>query len=234
MTPEPSTGEVRPQRRLRAGWYLWLTLGVALAALVVLVTSEGGAILLSAALQDGSGPVPVQDLAGAQAIVVPGGNRDRVHEAARLHRASGLPILLAGRGTGDAPYEAESEKMAWMLRTQYGIEARWVETRSVHTYDNAVESWCLLSPHGIRRIVLVTHADHMVRAHSAFAVTGFSVVRAPLPVPPEPRLAAADFVPSRRGVRAGARALFGWAGVVAPVVERLLERGPECHRGALP
>src|SRR5262249_14353307 len=186
-------------------------------------------------IEDRSPPVQAQQLARAQAIVVPGGNRDRVHEAARLHALTGLPILLAGKGTGDFPFEAESEKMAWMLRTQHGIEPRWVEARSANTHENAVESWCLLAPAGIQRIVVVTHAGHMVRARREFQAAGFEVVSAPLPAPdPRPPLSARDFVPGPAGWQSVLRTLGEYRDLAFGIVEDFADRVPRCGTGAAP
>ena len=207
---------------------------VAAAAAALLLSTEAGSRLMLTGLLDRSPPPSADQARRAQAIVVAGGNRDRVHEAARLHALTGLPILLAGKGTGDSPYEAESEKMAWILRTQHGIEPRWVETRSVNTYENAVESWCLLEGEGVRRIVLVTHARHMARARHAFRSAGFVVLPDPIPEPRQRALEAADFVPSRTGLQRAGRVLGEYVELVVALLEDLVSGAPRCGAGAAP
>ena len=210
-------------------------LGLAALAIaaVILLGTPAGARLWLAGIEDGTPPLHREQAAQAQAIVVLGGDRDRVHEAARLHALAGLPILLAGKGTGDWPFEAESEKMAWLLRTQHGIEPRWVEARSVNTHENAVESRCLLQPQGVERIVLVTHARHMARAGYEFRSVGFTVVADPIGEPAaRPPLGAADFVPGPAGWQRVRGALAEYRDLVLAVVEDLATGQPECGTGA--
>jgi uncharacterized SAM-binding protein YcdF (DUF218 family) len=209
----------------------WILSLAAVAAF--LFWTPAGARAWLACMEDRSPPPGKEQALGAQAIVVLGGNRDRVHEAARLHSLTGLPILLAGRGTGDWPYEAESEKMAWMLRTQHGIEPRWVEKRSMNTHENAVESWCLLNPHGLKRIVLVTGAQHMRRARYEFRQAGFVVVSDPVvETTPWPPLGARDFVPGAAGLRSVGRALGEYRDLAFGFVEDLADGAPHCGAGA--
>lgn len=133
---------------------------------------------------------------GAQAIVVlAGGLKTRQREyggttvndltfgrlrfAARLQRASGLPLLVSGgyRDHGEEPSEAAA--MATCLREDFGVEVRWLEDRSRDTHGNATESARILLPLGIRRILLVSHAAHLPRARAAFIRAGFEVIAAP-------------------------------------------------------
>ena len=215
----------------RSAAILLVVAGVSLLAM----TTEAGARLWLACIDDDSPPTRREDAARTQAIVVLGGNRDRVHEAARLHALTRLPILLAGKGTGDWPFEAESEKMAWILRTQHGMEPRWVETRSVNTHENAQESWCLLRPQGIERVILVTDSGHMARARYEFRWAGFTVVGDPIAQASSPRpLAPADFVPGRAGWHSVLRALDEYRDFAFAIVEDLASREPRCGTGAAP
>ena len=65
-----------------------------------------------------------------------------------------------------------------------------METGSINTRENALDSYGLLAPRGIRRIILVTSALHMPRAAVAFRKAGFDVIPAP-----------ADFVTGWGGAR---------------------------------
>lgn len=201
-------------------------LGAATALLVAallatfLLATPAGARFLLASLEAAGGSTPADRLHQAQAIVLLGGRTDRVHFAARLHRETRLPLFVTGKGTGDHPFAAESEKMAQVLRDDYGIAAKWLEKESLNTEQNAAFSWCLARPAGIRRIVLVTDADHMLRARVAFHAAGFGpILPVPAPMPPQaprPPLALADFEPDWRQVQADSiRALLEWAGAAA-------------------
>lgn len=135
-----------------------------------------------------------QQLKTAQAIVVLAGGRrayapefggdtlnrlsiERLRYGAKLARETRLPVLVAGGApTHGTP---EGELMRRALLDDYGIEAKWVETRSFDTAGNARYSAPLLRAAGIQRIALVTHAAHMKRAEEEFRRQGFEVIPAP-------------------------------------------------------
>jgi uncharacterized SAM-binding protein YcdF (DUF218 family) len=54
-----------------------------------------------------------------------------------------------------------------------------IEGGSIDTHENAIRSYQVLAPLGIRRILLVTSAMHMPRAAGAFRKAGFEVIAAP-------------------------------------------------------
>lgn len=133
---------------------------------------------------------------GAEAIVILGGWRyvgareyggqdvvnlatlGRLRYGARLHRASGLPMLVSGgRPWGEAVSEATL--MAESLHEDFRIRPRWLEGRSRDTFENARFSAEILKGEGIRRVVLVTHATHMARSVEAFERAGLEVLAAP-------------------------------------------------------
>ncbi len=103
---------------------------------------------------------------------------ERLHHAARLARASSLPVLVSG-GRPVGMSISEAEVMATVLAGDLGVVARWREDRSPNTDANARRSAELLNAEGISRIVLVTHAYHMWRARAVFEANGLSVVAAP-------------------------------------------------------
>ncbi len=70
--------------------------------------------------------------------------------------------------------------MQQVLQRQVGVTARWLETASRTTAENASLSASILHPLGKRRIALVTNAWHMQRAEAVFAHTGFVVTPAPM------------------------------------------------------
>jgi uncharacterized SAM-binding protein YcdF (DUF218 family) len=165
--------------------------------LLYLLSTPAVARRLAAAVEGGFNPMPGADLLQtAGAIVVPGcdryanapehGGRDavsactlvRLAHAAGIHRATGLPILVSGgRVFGEA--EAEAELMERALRSDFNVEATWLETQSRNTAGNARHSAVILKTQGIGTIVLVTHAVHMRRAAESFRRQGIEVVPAP-------------------------------------------------------
>lgn len=132
----------------------------------------------------------------ADVIVVLGGGRDsddpawggeqpsamaleRTRYAARLAKASGLPVLTTG-GLHFGRPPSEAALMAEVMREDLGVEVRWQEERSRTTWENATETAALLKPEGVRRVLLVTQAWHMPRSRWCFEQAGFEVVTAPV------------------------------------------------------
>jgi uncharacterized SAM-binding protein YcdF (DUF218 family) len=203
-----------------------------------LATTQAGAALMLTALESQSSPVrPELVKAEAQAIVVLTGKPARVHYAARLHLATGVPLALVGKGGWERGFEAESEEMEDSLLRRYGIGPRWVENESKDTRENAVFAWCLLSAMGVRRIALVTHAMHMPRAKRRFHTEGFDVIPAPVSdagVYQVPPLTREMFIPSRAGIRAARPPLREWFGVLFGPAERLLDPPRSCPYDGVP
>jgi len=104
---------------------------------------------------------------------------ERLRYGARLHRRTGLPILV----TGGAPYgEAvpEAALMQAALAQDFRVKAKWVESNSGTTYENARRTKTILEPAGVKCVYLVTHASHMPRAVWAFEATGIATRPAPV------------------------------------------------------
>lgn len=102
---------------------------------------------------------------------------ERLRYGAWLAKRTGLPILVTGGYRYDGPTEAQV--MAAALKEEYGLTARWVESDSRDTADNARLSAVLLREAKLSRILLVTHAWHMRRAVAEFAAMALVVVPAP-------------------------------------------------------
>ncbi|MGI8738734.1 MAG: YdcF family protein [Gammaproteobacteria bacterium] len=131
----------------------------------------------------------------AQAIIVLGGGRnrdadeyggdtveyftlERLRYAARLHRESGLPILVSGgRLFGEARSEASMMKEA--LEQDFRVPVTWMESDSRDTFENAVNSARILAAHDVQHALLVTHGWHMPRAVWSFLRAGLKVTPAP-------------------------------------------------------
>jgi uncharacterized SAM-binding protein YcdF (DUF218 family) len=204
--------------------------GMALGA--ALFASPAGARLLLSVVDAAGRAGSHQGLQDRQAILLLGGRTARVHDAARIHKATGLPILISGKGTGDSGFRAESEKMQDILAKEYRIGTRGIETESVNTEENAAFSWCLWGRQGIRRVLLVTDTRHMLRARVAFSLAGFDVIPAPAEQaqgPDEP-LGPQDFLPSAAGLEAAKVPLKQLGGAAALVAERIRDGGPTCSR----
>lgn len=104
---------------------------------------------------------------------------ERVRFAARLAKASGLPLLTSGGLHYGAP-PSEAALMAEVLARDYGLPVRWQEGLSRTTWENAALTADLLKQAGITRVVLVTQAWHMPRSRWSFEQAGLQVVSAPM------------------------------------------------------
>ena len=191
---------------LLAAW--WLRRRMPRVSLLCFVLGVGGLWLMSlpvvvewtARSLERESPLDEQQWQGlserADVIVVLGGGREqadpawtgdqpsatameRLRYAARLARASGLPVLTSGGlDFGEPPSEAQI--MAEVMKRDFGVEVRWQEGESRTTWENARLSARVLLPQGIHRVVLVTQAAHMPRARWSFQRAGFDVVAAPV------------------------------------------------------
>lgn len=140
----------------------------------------------------------IQRPADSQAIVVFGGGTlppDKVRTAAALDAPSmyrcqaavalyrdgaPCPVFLAG-GKPDPQIKGApcAELMRdWMLAQGVASSDIVVENQSRTTHENAVEVQRLLAARGIQRVVLVTHAWHMLRAVACLRRQGLDVVPA--------------------------------------------------------
>jgi uncharacterized SAM-binding protein YcdF (DUF218 family) len=103
---------------------------------------------------------------------------ERVVQAARIARSTGLPVLVSGGRI--APHRTtEADLMRRTLEDDLGVRVRWVEQVSRDTAENAARTAALLRAERIERVILVTHAYHMRRAAQAFEAAGLRVIAAP-------------------------------------------------------
>lgn len=177
-----------------------------------------------------SDPLDPDALRTADAIVVLGGGRrvaeaeyggdtlnglslERLRYAARLHRASGLPILASGGQPGGGSL-AEGNIMRHILQDEYGITPRWIEDAALSTWDNARLSARLLEQSGVRRVALVTHAWHLRRAVPQFEAQGLEVIPAGIQFSGTRVDSVSDLLPSTAGLRDSTFALHEWLGIL--------------------
>ncbi|WP_428608502.1 YdcF family protein [Sedimenticola sp.] len=133
---------------------------------------------------------------GAQAIVVLGAGRheaapeynhrdtlnslnlERVRYAAWLSHKSGLPIIPSGGSPlSEGPSEAALAQA--VLEQEFGAKVLTLEEKGRTTREEALALKPLLHRLGIRKILLVTHAWHMLRALDVFEAAGITVQPAP-------------------------------------------------------
>ena len=216
------------QRRHRKTGITFVALSVLL--LMGLSTSAGSRLLVKP-LEDAYVPVTDPRGSGAQAIVVLGGGRDilspedanrdrpstetlmRLRHGARLHRQTGLPLLVSG-GNPDGQGESEAIVMARSLEEDFRVKTRWIEDSSDNTAQNARHSAVMLKEAGIYRILLVTDAIHMRRAEQIFLRAGLEVVPAPTAFRKRGPVTAASYIPNAGALRDSHYALHEWIGIV--------------------
>lgn len=102
----------------------------------------------------------------------------RLHHAVRLHRQTGLPLVVSGGATSFDHPEGLALLATRALDQAYGIEPLLAEATSRSTWENATLTAALLREQGITRIALVTHAWHMPRARYSAESAGLSVIPA--------------------------------------------------------
>ena len=150
------------------------------------------------------------DFAGAQAIIVLGGDMrlgsdgapdtlgpyttERISYAARAYRQLHLPVAVSG-GPAERSHANVGDLMKAALVEDFGIPVRWDENRSGTTWENAADTKPLLDEAGIKSVVLVTHAWHMSRSIWCFERVGLHAVPWPAPRSARKVSEVADFLP---------------------------------------
>jgi uncharacterized SAM-binding protein YcdF (DUF218 family) len=160
-------------------------------------------------------PSPLQT-AGAGAIVLLGGGSyveapeygsdtpgplslERARYAARLHRTSGLPILVSG-GPASQARLSEAEQLRDFLEQDLNTPVRWLEPAAMSTWENARYTERVLRAERIRTVVLVTHAWHMRRALVSFRAAGLEAIPAPVGFLTHQPKGMPDVLPSARAM----------------------------------
>lgn len=130
-------------------------------------------VVLAGGTQSAQFPRPITEINGAG---------DRIIYAAQLYHegASEKIVLSGGRIDWLARGAEPTDDMAEIL-TMLDVppEVLLYEPDSRNTYENAVNTYNILEPMGIKKIILVTSAAHMPRAVALFEHQGFEVIPAP-------------------------------------------------------
>lgn len=220
-----ATALVLHRRRPRLAMTLILLVALALYALSTPWVSG----LLQKSLEVAP-PLDPAALQGVDAIVVlAGGSRldapeyggdtvngftlERLRYAVRLHRASGLPLLVTGGAPGNDRVP-EGRLMQRVLEDEYGISPRWIEDAARTTWDNARLSAPLLKADNAHRIALISHAWHLRRAVPQFEAQGLAVVPAGTQFASITLDALSDLMPTPSGLRDSVYALHEWLGIL--------------------
>jgi uncharacterized SAM-binding protein YcdF (DUF218 family) len=192
-------------------------IGIALAAvaaglvLFIATGSRAGAQILELPLRLGAAPSRALPRPAVQAIVVLTGPEERVlalgriFQAAKVHRETGLPIMVCGKG---AP------AIQRILEQNYAVRTKWIEEKSVNTFQNAQLCAPILKQSSVRNILLVTDEYHLWRARTAFGWGGISAIPAPSSQLSKEALLPSDFLPSAEGQVRSIKALHELVGII--------------------
>lgn len=197
-------------------------LGSAVFAASLLALYAAGTPLLGGFLIEGlessaTDPTPETTAADARAIVILGAGLSthapeyggatvgpetlqRLRYGARVHRETGLPVLVTG-GTWLASPTPIAAVMKKVLEADLATPVAWMEDQSSNTFENATLSAAILRRQGIHTIYLVTHAFHMPRAREAFERAGLKIVPAPTGYFNRGTGTLAPLLPSAKGLR---------------------------------
>ncbi|MFV0438433.1 MAG: YdcF family protein [Desulfopila sp.] len=202
---------------------------LALFSLWVLATPIG-AITLCLSLEHNQPIRPDQlSLVNADAIVILSGAQNeaatefgqpvsgqdtliRLRYGAFLQRRTGLPILLTGGSVRKNADRSLAESMAFDLDEEFGLQARWLETKSRTTAENAQLSYDILQVEKKTTILLVTSSLHMQRATWSFRRVGFHVLPAPTGFIDQQPLTIRSFVPNAHSLQLSRDAIHEWLG----------------------
>ena len=132
---------------------------------------------------------------------VDGLSLQRLRYAAKLQRATSLPIMVTGGFPKNASIST-GQALRQVLVEDFGVNVAWVEDAARNTEQHAINCAAILRKQAIGSILLVTHAAHMPRTKKAFERAGLNVTAAPT-------VFAKTYLPfSGRHLLPGTRALF--------------------------
>jgi uncharacterized SAM-binding protein YcdF (DUF218 family) len=141
---------------------------------------------------------------------------ERLNYGAWLAKRAQLPLAFTGglsrnSKPGD---KSEAELAEVYARDLLGLRLQWLESQAKDTRDNARFSAALLKPIGLRRLVLVTHAQHMPRAMHHFRMAfgdEVELIAAPVGMrAPDAPFELGDWLPSSEGLARSRYAVYEW------------------------
>ena len=137
--------------------------------------------------------------------------------AARLSEQTGLRLAVSG-GAGGGGNLSEAMLMKTFIERSLKRPVAFVETRSLDTRQNAINTTKILSQSKVRTIVLVTDVLHMPRAVHAFRAAGgaygLTIVPAPMHFFASSPRVFTDSLPTARGLELSRDALHEFVGEV--------------------
>jgi uncharacterized SAM-binding protein YcdF (DUF218 family) len=109
---------------------------------------------------------------------------DRVLYAAKLYKEGKAPYLLLSGGN-ITWYNSRTTTPAYEMANLLELmdvpsSAMWLQPRSQNTHEDALYCSQILKEKGIRRVLLVTSAQHMPRSVALFKHEGIDVIPAPV------------------------------------------------------
>ncbi len=179
--------------KMKRGWFrrVFVIVWIALAA----SSSYAVAAPLVRSLEERYAPMRVAEAPQADAIVVLSGMVtplvpsagepefsdavDRILAGRNLYRAGKAPVLIVTGGSGLLSQAGEPEAVTlhrWLVAEGIPERAIVVESASRNTAENASETGKIAQARGIRRVILVTSAFHMLRSVMCFQKAGLEVV----------------------------------------------------------
>jgi len=142
---------------------------------------------------------------------------ERLRYGVYLHNKSDLPLLVSG-GSPGGEVLSEATIMQTALSDIFKLKAKWLDSKSSNTWNNAKFSAEILKQHSIENIILVTHADHMPRARMAFEYFGMKIWAAPLGFKARNHIdipyTIRDFLPSAHAMSLSSSAMHEFIGYV--------------------
>ena len=151
--------------------------------------------------------------AGDETVSIDPMTLERLRRGARLHRETGLPILVTG---GQAPNDPAplGRLMAETLREDFGLTTKWIEKRATNTNENAVFSARILRKHRIGTVYLVSQAWHLPRAIAAFEAAGLAALPVPSSVSRPTPFKVNAFLPAAKALQASYYAIHEMLGLL--------------------
>jgi uncharacterized SAM-binding protein YcdF (DUF218 family) len=140
-----------------------------------------------------------------------------LYAAQLYHEVGGCPVLVSGGHVNGDPGKLSVAEVMRDFLVQLGVrpEDITVEDQSQTTYENALGCRKLLEARGVRRVVLVTDATHMLRAAHVFARQGLEVTPAPCrQLATQFEWSGLDFVPNPSAAVHSQEAFHEWVGTL--------------------